>query len=76
MSCFGQLKNLKCGKKRAQHLPKRKIVSTYRGGNILTGWKEKRVGENYTLRELGENVVEGENAGEWEENEERWEDDK
>ena len=35
------------------------------------------MGENYILREkMGENVVEGEKAGEWEENEERWEDDE
>ena len=34
------------------------------------------MGENYTLRELGENVIGGEKAGEWEENEERREDDE
>ena len=36
----------------------------------------ERRGERFILREFGENVVEGEEAREWEEEKESWEDDK
>ena len=72
--------NLKGGKEGTQHLPKREVVRADWGGDILAGWEgrvgRERRGENYILRELGENVVEGEKAGEWEEQKERGEDDE
>ena len=72
--------NLKCGKEGTQHLPKREVVWADWGGDILAGGEGRlrrgRRGENYVLRELGENVVEGEKAGEWEEQKERGEEDE
>ena len=67
-----------------QHLPKRDVAGVEKGGDILAGGEVgvegevalagERGGQRFSLREFGENVVDGEEAGE--EQEERWEDDK
>ena len=70
-----ELENLKGLKERADYLPKRELQWARWGENILAGWEERLGGrgrgEIYILREVGEKVIEGEKAGEQEEEQER-----